>query len=161
MRRGLGLGRDVVGHGGRGGPVDGRRGDDPHRRGGGRGRLVEHVGTRLRGAPGAPLGLRLGLGLVDDGVAAEAFGVGQTADAIGRGVVDARRVALDADLELLGEIEHHLVLDAELSRQLVDADLLRCQACCLCFLYLVLHAAATRCVRFAAHRHITGVQSRA
>ena len=90
------------------------------------------AGSALALAP--RLGLRLGLGLVDDRVATEPFGVGQTADAVGRGVVDARRVALDADLELLGEIEHHLVLDAELSRQLVDADLLRCQACCLCFL---------------------------
>jgi hypothetical protein len=36
-------------------------------------------------------------------------------------------VALDADLQSLGEVEHHLVLDTELPRQLVDPDLLRCQ----------------------------------
>ena len=43
-------------------------------------------------------------------------------------VVDARRVALHADLELVAEIEHHLVLDAQLSGELVDPDLLRGQS---------------------------------
>ena len=86
------------------------------------------------------LGFGCGLGLVDDRLATEPFGVGEAADAVGERVVDARRVALDADLQALGEIEHHLVLDAELSRQLVDPDLLRGQARCLCFLYSVLHA---------------------
>jgi hypothetical protein len=44
---------------------------------------------------------------------------------------------------LLGEIEHHLVLDAELSRQLVDADLLRCQTDSSTSCYTVLlHAAS-------------------
>src|SRR5439155_23176056 len=59
--------------------------------------------------------------------------------AVRGGIVGARRMALAADLQPLGEIEHHLVLDAELSRQLVDPDLLRSQARCLCFLYSVLH----------------------
>jgi hypothetical protein len=136
-----------------GGLVRRRSGRRPSRgRGLGRRRLLDRLRVRL----GAPLGLRLGLGLVDDGVTAEAFGVGQTADAIGRGVVDARRVALDADLELLGEIEHHLVLDAELSRQLVDADLLRCQAASSTSCSAVL---LTRCVQFvrrdsAVHKSI-------
>jgi len=67
---------------------------------------------------------RLGLGLLDDGLPAQTLRVGQTTDAIGRWIVDARRVALHADLELVGEIEHHGVLDAELPRQLVDPDLL-------------------------------------
>ena len=99
-----------------------------------------------RGTPGSPG--RLGLGL---GAPRPRFGSGSgsstigsrrspsesasAADAVRGGVVDARRVALDADLQPLGEIEHHLVLDAELSRQLVDPDLLRSQARCLCFLY--------------------------
>jgi hypothetical protein len=87
-----------------------------------------------RGAPR----LRLGLGLLDDRLAPQALGVGQTPDAVRGGIVDARRVALDADLQTLGEIEHHLVLDAELPRQLVDPDLLRSQACCLLPLLLVL-----------------------
>jgi hypothetical protein len=65
------------------------------------------------------------LGLLDDGLAAQALRVGETTDAIGRRVVDARRVALHADLELIGELEHGGVLDAELPRQLVDPDLLR------------------------------------
>jgi hypothetical protein len=118
----------VVGHGNGRGAVGNRRGSRDHLR----------VGLGL----GAPVWLRFGLGLVDDRVATEPFGVGQTADAVGRGVVDARRVALHADLELLGEIEHHLVLDAELSRQLVDADLLRCQAASSTSCYTVLHAAS-------------------
>jgi hypothetical protein len=70
------------------------------------------------------LGCRLGLGLLDDGLATQALRVGEPADAIGRRVVDARRMALHADLELVGEIEHDGVLDAQLSRQLVDPDLL-------------------------------------
>src|SRR5437763_566114 len=67
---------------------------------------------------------RLGLGLLDDGLLAQALRIGQAADAIGRRVVDARRVALHADLELVREVEHHGVLDAELPRQLVDPNLL-------------------------------------
>jgi hypothetical protein len=110
---------------------------DRHR--GGRGLLGDTLGARhldgrlglgllsRRGTPRLGLGLRL----LDDRVTAEALGVGQTPDAIRGGIVDARRVALDADLQALGEIEHHLVLDAELPRQLVDPDLLRSQACCL------------------------------
>ena len=109
------------------------------RRRGGRGLLGGALGTRhLDGRLG--LGLlprrarpRLGLrlGCLDDRVAAQALGVGQSTDAIRGGIVDAGRMTLDADLQALGEIEHHLVLDAELPRQLVDPDLLRSQACCL------------------------------
>jgi hypothetical protein len=99
-----------------------------------RGFLDRRFGLGLGGALG--LGLRLGLRFVDGGLATQPFGVGQTTDAVGRGVVDARRVALHADLEPLGEIEHHLVLDAELSRQLVDPDLLRSQARCPLLPYL-------------------------
>jgi hypothetical protein len=149
---GLGLGRhDIV--------VRDRSGRGRRRLGLGRGRLLHHgLGLGL----GAPLGLGLRLGLVDDGLAPEPLGVGQTPDAVGRRVVDARRVALHADLEPLGEVEHHLVLDAELSCQLVDADLLRSQARCLCFLYFELHAAPSSLgttVPFS--RDITVVQSRA
>jgi hypothetical protein len=99
----------------------------------GRGRLLDH--RRGLGLGGA-LRLGLGLGCFDDRLLTEPFGVGEATDAIGRGVVDARRVALHADLEPLGEIEHHLVLDAELSRQLVDPDLLRSQARCPLLPYL-------------------------
>ena len=51
-------------------------------------------------------------------------GVGQAADAIGRRLVDARRVALHTDLELVGELDDDSVVDAQLSGQLVDPDLL-------------------------------------
>jgi hypothetical protein len=67
---------------------------------------------------------RFRLGLLDHRLPAQALRVGETADAIGRRVVDTRRVALHPDLELVGEIEHDGVLDAQLSRQLVDPDLL-------------------------------------
>ena len=50
--------------------------------------------------------------------------VGEAADAVSGRVVDARRVALDADLQTFGEVEDHLVLDAELTCQLVNPDLL-------------------------------------
>jgi hypothetical protein len=86
---------------------------------GGRGGRLDEGRLRLRLGRGRLLGL---LGLLDRG-ALEALGIGETADAVRRGVVDARRVALDAELELLGELEHDGVLDAQLSRQLVDADL--------------------------------------
>ena len=95
-------------------------------------RLGRRLGRRPRG-PHGPLGLlgrRLARALrpsARDGAPRRRRGGGRGQ----RGVVDARRVALHADLEALGEIEHHLVLDAELSRQLVDPDLLRGQAFCL------------------------------
>ena len=101
--------------------------------------------------------LGLGLGLFDDRLAPQALGVGEAADAVRERIVDARRVALDADLQALGEIEHHLVLDAELSRQLVDPDLLRSQACCLssfsftCSLPLTCRRAQTRADRSTRH----------
>ena len=69
-------------------------------------------------------GLLRRFGLLDDRLAAQTLGVGEAPDAVRERVVDARRVALDADLQALTEIEHHLVLDAELPRQLVDPDLL-------------------------------------
>jgi hypothetical protein len=67
---------------------------------------------------------RLGL---DDGRALETTRVGQPADAVGRGLVDTRRVALHPDLELVGKLDHDGVVNAELSCQLVDPDLLRRQ----------------------------------
>ena len=76
------------------------------------------------------LGL-LGFGFVDDRLAAQTLGVSEATDAVRGGIVDARRVALDADLQAFGQVDDDLVLDAELSGQLVDADLLRCQARCL------------------------------
>ena len=119
-------GRGRAGVGGRGGTLS-----EGRRFGGARAlRLGAWPATRL-------LGLGLGLGFLDDRVATKPFGVGQTPDAVRGRIVDARRVALDADLQALGEVEHDLVLDAELSRQLVDPDLLRGQAHCLCFLYFV------------------------
>jgi hypothetical protein len=69
---------------------------------------------------------RSGPGL-DHGLALEAAGVGQAADAVRRGLVDARRVALHPDLELVGKLDHDGVVNAELSCQLVDPDLLRRQ----------------------------------
>jgi hypothetical protein len=77
------------------------------------------------------LRLDCGFGLFDDGLASEALGVRETTHAIRGRIVDARRVALDADLQALGEVEDHLVLDTELSRQLVDPNLLGGQARCL------------------------------
>jgi hypothetical protein len=68
------------------------------------------------------------LGLLPLGLAAEPLGVGEAPDAVRQRIVDARGVALDADLQSLAEVEHHLVLDPELPRQLVDPDLLRGQA---------------------------------
>jgi hypothetical protein len=55
-------------------------------------------------------GFGLGLGLRCDLLQAAA--VGQPADAVGRGLVDARRVALDADLELVRELHHQVIVDA-------------------------------------------------
>jgi hypothetical protein len=69
---------------------------------------------------------RLGFGL-DDGLLLEPPRVGETADAVGRRLVDARRVALHPDLELVGKLDHDGVVNAELSCQLVNPDLLRRQ----------------------------------
>jgi hypothetical protein len=66
--------------------------------------------------------------LLDDGLAPQSLGVGKTAYAVGERVVDARRVTLHADLQALAQVEHDLVLDAKLPRQLVDPDLLRGQS---------------------------------
>jgi hypothetical protein len=76
---------------------------------------------RFRGRRGGR-GLRLG-----DRFALQSFGVGEAPDAIGGGLVDARRVALDADLELVREVDDDGILDAQLSCQLVDPNLLRRQ----------------------------------
>ena len=48
-------------------------------------------------------------------------------DAIGLSILDARRMALHPDLELVRELDNKVVVDAELSSQLVDPDLLRGQ----------------------------------
>ncbi len=76
----------------------------------GGGRLGAGSGSAARRLLGAGLRLRLGLGLPLAG-----RGVGEAADAVGRRVVDARGVALHADLELVGELEHDVVVDAQLS----------------------------------------------
>ncbi len=69
---------------------------------------------------GLGLGFRLGL-------PTEALRVREAADPVGHRVLDARRVALRADLQLFRELHHDLVLDAQLPSELVDPDLLRCQ----------------------------------
>ncbi len=99
-------------------------------------RLLRHRfgGRGLRGLGGGLLGRlllrdRLLDRLLDDfGLAPQSFGVGKAANAVRERVVDARRVALDADLQALTELEHDLILDAQLPRQLVDPDLLRGQS---------------------------------
>jgi hypothetical protein len=105
------------GGGGRGGGSTGLAGGgrDLHDRGYGGGRLG--LG---RGRSG------LGFGL-DDGLLLEPPGVGEAADAVGRRLVDARGVALHPDLELVGKLDHDGVVNAELSCQLVNPDLLRRQ----------------------------------
>ena len=104
---------------------DGRGlGRDTFGRGRGRGATTSGSGGFGLPRPGAGGLGRLRLGLVDDRLAAQLAAVRQSADAIGRRVVDARRVALHPDLELVGEVEHYLVLDAELPCELVDPDLL-------------------------------------
>jgi hypothetical protein len=102
------------GGGGRGGGRTGLAGGgrDLHDRGDGGGRLG--LG---RGRSG------LGFGL-DDGLLLEPPGVGEAADAVGRRLVDARRVALHPDLELVRQVDDNGVIDAQLSCQLVDPDLL-------------------------------------
>ena len=117
MRRGLG---DAAG-----------RAHDPVRRAGAGpvrlGRWPSGAGAadRLGRRLGLGRGLRrLGLGSTT-GSRLQALRVGQAADAVGGGLVDARRVALDADLELFGELDDDGVVDAQLPCQLVDPDLLR------------------------------------
>ncbi len=90
-------------------------------RGRGRGGC-SRLGCTRRGGRGG-----LGLGLVDDRIAAETFGVGLAPDAIGLGVDDARRVAAHADAQRLAQVERLLVGEPELSTELVDPDL-RCQS---------------------------------
>lgn len=104
-------------------------GDDPddRRRGYRLGRNfgLGRLGCRLlRGL----LRLRLGRLHLDDRFAPKTFGVGKAPHAVRERIIDARRMALDADLQALAQIEHNLILDAELSRQLVNPDLLGGQA---------------------------------
>jgi hypothetical protein len=88
----------------------------------------------LRGRLGL-LGNRLRLGLFDRGLPAQTFGIGEAADAVRQRVVDARRMALHADLQALAQLEDDLVVDPELAGKLVDPDLLRGQSRSrLCFL---------------------------
>jgi hypothetical protein len=83
---------------------------------------------RRRGGRGRRCGLngcgRGRLGFLDRLFLAEASGIGEAADAVRHRVLDARRVAFHADLELVSEVEDHLVLDAELPCELVNPDLL-------------------------------------
>ena len=74
-----------------------------------------------RGLAGAALG-RLGLGRGH--LTTKALTVGLAPDAIGLGILDARRMALDADAERLAQVECLFVREPELSCQLVDPDLL-------------------------------------
>ena len=69
-------------------------------------RLGARVRARSRPVPASGVGLRnrLGLGLRLGLLLLQAPTVGQTTDAVGRGLVDARRVALHADLELVREL---------------------------------------------------------
>ena len=92
------------------------------------------AGTALVPAPGGSSGLgglgglaRLlgGSGLVGLDRAAQALGVGLAADAVGLGVLNGGRVALDPDPEGKGQLQPLLVGEAELFGQLIDADLLR------------------------------------
>jgi hypothetical protein len=101
-----------------------------HRRlGRGRFRLVADRGLRglgngrlgCRGGFGRGYRLRFGLRYDLD---PQTPRVGQAAHAIGRWLVDARRVALHTDLELVGELYDDSIVDAQLSGQLVDPDLL-------------------------------------
>jgi hypothetical protein len=66
--------------------------------------------------------LRRLLRLLGLDVALEALALSLAADAVGLGVLDARRVALDADPERAAQIERLLVGEPELSRQLVYPD---------------------------------------
>ena len=108
-------GRRQFGVGSRGGNRGGDRFDDlGHRRG-----LDHRLGCTLGGLRGLGGLLRGGFfhhGLFDGRLATQALGVGEAAHAVGERVVDARRVALHADLQALAQIEHDLVLDAKLSR---------------------------------------------
>jgi hypothetical protein len=79
----------------------------PRRRGGVRG-----LRCRLRGE------LRRGLGLPD-----QALALSLAPDPVRLGILDRRGMALHADAERQREVEGLLVREAELSRELVDADL--------------------------------------
>jgi len=70
-------------------------------------------------------------------LATEPFGVGQTADAVGERIVDARRVALDSDLQALAQVEDDLVVDAQFTGQLIDPNLLGGQSRYCLFLLVV------------------------
>jgi hypothetical protein len=67
--------------------------------------------------------LRIGLGWSD--LAAESFCVGLPTDAIRLRVLDRGRVALDPDSQGYTEVQRLFVCEPELSRELVDPDLLR------------------------------------
>jgi len=110
---------------------DGRFGLDARfRRGRGLGRLrLDRFGRFGNGFLGRGL-LRLGLRRrfrLGRRLLLEAPTVGKATDAIGRRLVNARRVALHPDLELVREIDDDAVLDAELTGEFVDPDLLRGQ----------------------------------
>src|SRR5207302_10722404 len=90
------------------------------------GRRLGERGRRLRG--GRHLLRRL-LGLLGLGLALQSLALGLAADAVSLGVLDARRVALDADSERAAQIERLLVGEPELPRQLVDPDPSRQLAC--------------------------------
>ena len=108
---------------GRGGGQRRRLGDPAggahHPRGGGG--LGRGGGGERRLRRGRRLGGRLGLGGL---LGAQTLRVGQASDAIRHRLLDARGVALDAHLQLVGQVEDDLVVDAELAGQFVDADLL-------------------------------------
>ena len=108
-----------------------------------RGGWLGGAGGRLRGRFDR-LGDRLGGGLLDGGFPAQTLGVREPPDAIRERVVDARRMALHADLQAFAQLEDDLVLDPELSCQLVDPDLLGGQSRSrLCFPVLVFVCQAT------------------
>jgi hypothetical protein len=56
--------------------------------------------------------------------ATEPIPIGLPADAVSLGVLDRRRVTLDADPELEAQVKRFLITEPELSAKLVDADLL-------------------------------------
>jgi hypothetical protein len=81
--------------------------------------------------------LRRLLGLLGLDLALQTLALGLTPDAVGLGVLDARRVALDSDPERAAEIERLLVGEPELSRQLVNPDSSACQLLVQPFLLLL------------------------
>ncbi len=118
-RRRGGLGRARGGRARRGRRRWGRRRGG---RLGGRGGVLG--GSLLGGGRALLLGRRLLLaGLLRLLVADQAFALRLATDPVGLGLLDARGVGLDADAEVHAEIERLLVGEAELLRELVDADL--------------------------------------